>query len=459
MRAPLAAEVTGSTEAPIAPGLGGRIRQSPWFTLAVLTFAFSIGHVDRQLLNLLVQPIKSDFRLSDVEISLLQGVAFSGAYLLMSPVFGRWVDMSGRRNILLGCVIIWSGFTALCGTARGFLSLFAARSMVGAAEAGLTPAAWSMLSDRFDDRRLGRAMGIYNVGTYIGGGMALMLGGFVLHVAQGLDLRGVPLLQHMAPWQLTFLVVGAIGLVAAALLLLVPEPPRRGTGASDAAVSLDTALGIVNRERSFYGLFYLGMALTIVPVTAFPAWLPALAMRQFDVPIATVGIEYGIVSLLGGSIGVLSGPGFAMLLGRMGFRDANLRLGVFTNLIVLACCIALFFRPSYHAVLVIGGVASIFYSMPTPMAATVLQIVTPNRMRGFITSIYIVLVTLVGLCIAPVLVAFFTDVVFADEVRVGDALAIVCAGAALLGALTLYACLRHYRRLSEQPITLAADAD
>lgn len=430
------------------------VRHAPWFTLAVLTIVFAIGNIDRQLLNLLVQPIKADFGLSDLQISLLQGLAFSGAYLLMSPIFGRWVDMSGRRNILLGCVLIWSGFTALCGTARGFLSLFAARSMVGAAEAGLTPAAWSMLSDKFDDRGLGRAMGIYNAGTYIGGGLALMLGGAILHAASGWDLRGVPLLESMAPWQLTFLVVGVIGLCAAMLLLLVPEPLRRGAGASDAAVSLSGALHIISRERGFYGLFYLGMALAIVPISAFPAWLPALAMRQFDIPIATVGIQYGIVSLTGGTIGVLSGPFFASLLARLGYRDANLRLAVLTNLVVLGCCIALFFRPSYHAVLAIGGVASIFYSMPTPMAATALQIVTPNRMRGLITSIYIVLVTLVGLCIAPVLVAFFTDIVFADEVRVGDALAIVCAGCAVAGAVTLYACLGPYRRLIERPIGL-----
>lgn len=433
----------------VRPGEGRfrRFRHSPWFTLFVLTFTFSIGHIDRQLLNLLVQPIKNDFGLSDLEISLLQGLAFSGAYLLMSPVFGRLVDLFGRRNILIGCILVWSGFSALCGLARGFYSLFAARSVVGASEAGLTPAAWSMLSDCFDDKRLGRAMGIYNIGTYIGGGSALMLGGVVLHAASQWDLRGVPLLGAMAPWQLTFLIVGAIGLPAALLMLMIPEPVRRGIGATDTTVTLGEALGTVRREKGFYGLFFVGMSLTIVPVYVFPAWLPAVMMRQFDVPITTVGIEYGIVSLIGGTIGVLAGPSLAGLLARLGRGDENLMLGVISNFLVLGCCVALYLRPSYHAVLITGGIGSIVYSMATPMGATALQIVTPNRMRGLITSIYIVVATLMGLGFAPVAVALFTDKVFGDEARVGDSLAIVCAITATVATIVLGACLPYYRRL------------
>ena len=95
-------------------------------------------------------------------------------------------------------------------------------------------------------------------------------------------------------------------------------------------------------------------------------------------------------------------------------------------------------------------VASFLYSMPTAMASAALQIATPPRMRGLATSIYIVTVTLMGLAVAPLLVAFFTDHVFHDEKRVGDSLAIVCAGASLLGAVALSASLRHYRRLLDR---------
>jgi MFS family permease len=432
-----------------APNGRTGLRASPWFTLAVLTFIFSIGFIDRQVLNLLVPPIKKSFGLSDLQISVLQGAAFSGAYLLMSPVFGRLVDVSTRRNILFPCVIVWSAFTALCGFAGGFFSLFAARSVVGAAEAGMTPAGYSMLSDSFDEKRLGRAMSIYSIGTYLGSGLALLLGGLVLRSAETWDVSGIPLLSNLEPWQLTFLVVGSIGIPCALLLLLVHEPQRRGEAAAS-VMSLGEAKRVLGRERRFYGLFYLGMSLSIVPVYAFPAWLPALATRQFNIPVSQVGIDYGIIVLITGTAGVLCGPTVADWLRRTGVRDQNLRLVVFTNLLVLAACVALAFRPSYTSVLVIGGFASFFYSMPTPMAAAALQIATPNRMRGLITSIYIVIITIMGLGIAPVLVAFFTDKIFGDEARVGDSLALVCGASTLAAAITLFLCLPAYRHLLDR---------
>ena len=437
----------------------GSMRGSPWFMLAVLTLTFSTGFVDRQMINLLVQPIKASFGLSDLQISLLQGAGFSITYLIMSPIFGRWIDLRSRRATIFCCILVWSVFTALCGLAGGFTALFLMRAMVGAAEAGLTPAAWSMMSDRFTPRQLGRAMSIYNIGPYMGGGLALVLGGLIVNHAAQWNLAGVPLLSAMRPWQLTFMVVGALGLLCALLMPLVPEPARQRDGEPDRPIPLGLALRILVENRRFYGPFYIGMALAIIPIYAFPAWLPALSMRQFHVPIATVGLRYGIVSLVTGTIGVLLGPSVASLLRRLGAADASMRLAVLTNIAVFACSIALFFRSSFAAVMWTGGIASLFYSMPTAMAAAALQLATPARMRGLATSIYIVIVTLMGLSVAPLLVAFFTDRVFHDEARVGDSLAIVCAGATALGAFCLACSLRAYRRLIGQPIDLQQRLD
>ncbi|MEE4453701.1 MFS transporter [Novosphingobium resinovorum] len=434
------------------------LRRSPWFALVALTTTFSVGFIDRQVLNLLVQPIKADFHLSDLEISVLQGAAFSIAYLLMSPVFGRWVDTSGRRRILLGCIAVWSLFTAACGLARSFGALFAARSGVGAAEAGLTPSSWSLLSDLFEERRLARALSIYNMGPYIGSGMAMLLGGLVMDWAGATDFRGVPLLGAMAPWQVTFVLVSMLGLVCIALVAVMKEPPR---GLSDNTpaeapepLALGATLAVLWRNRGFYGWFYLGMALAIIPIYAFPAWLPTVTIRQYGATIGQVGMAYGILSLVGGSLGVLAGPTFGNWLRRAGYHDANMRLGVISAMAVFACCVALLLRGGYAMVLAIGGVIAFCYSIPTAMAATALQVVTPNRMRGLATSLYIVLVTLMGLGIAPVSVAFLTDKVFRDEMRVGDSLGIVCAVAALLSCGCLWLSLKAYRRLIVQPITL-----
>jgi MFS family permease len=188
------------------------------------------------VLNVLVQPIEASYGLDDLQVSLLQGIAFSIAYLLASPIFGRWVDTSGRRNILLTCLVLWSGFTTLCVFARGFAGLLAARSVVGATEAGLTPAAWSMLSDSFDDKQLGRAMSIYDIGPYVGGGLALLLGGAVVREAETWDVSHAPLLSGAEPWQLTFMIVAAIGLLCALVLLALREPQRRAVAGTDAPV-------------------------------------------------------------------------------------------------------------------------------------------------------------------------------------------------------------------------------
>jgi MFS family permease len=143
------------------------------------------------------------------------------------------------------------------------------------------------------------------------------------------------------------------------------------------------------------------------------------------------------------------------LLIRSGYRDANMRLGVISALVVFACCAALLLRNGYEMVLAIGEIISFCYSNPTTMAATALQIVTPSRMRGLATSLYNVLVTLMGLGIAPVSVAFLTDKVFRDELRVGVSLGIVCTGTALLSCAALWRSLRAYRRLIAHPIRLS----
>lgn len=421
----------------------------PWFLLFVLTFVFSAGFVDRQSLNLLVQPIKTDLGLSDIRIGLLQGTAFSVAYLTMSPIFGRWVDLAGRRRILMACLIAWSACTALCSLAGGFAALFAMRMLVGAAEAGLTPAAWSMLSDVFDDRRIGRAMSIYHVGPYVGNGVALLLGGAIITHAPGWDLSAVPMLRSMRPWELAFLFTALLGVPAFLLMLLIREPQRRGASAAQgtAAIPLRDTFAVLRKERRFYGCFYGGMAMSNVAIYAFPAWLPALATRQFGVPVARVGLHYGMITLAAGVSGVILAPVAAAALRRMGARDEYLRLALLANLIVAAACVALFFRTSYAGVLAIGGIVSFFCSIATPMSGAALQIVTPNRMRGLATSIYVVSVTLTGLGAAPLLVATVTERILGDDSRVGDSLALVC-GAAALGASLAIACgLAAYRRL------------
>lgn len=431
---------------------GTPLSRSPGFLLAVLTFTFSVGFIDRQILNLLVQPIKADMQLSDLDISFLQGVGFSIPYLILSPICGRWVDSGKRRNILLGAVSVWSAFTAACGFMGTFGGLLSARAGVGAAESGLTPSAWSMLADSFEGASLTRAFSIYNLGPYIGNGFALIFGGGVMAAAAGWSSTTIGAHFPLKAWQITFIAVSLIGLIAIVLLLLVREPARKETpGHASGPMPLARAIAILRENKRFYGCFFIGMSAINVPVYAFPSWLPAMVMRRFHVPISTVGYQYGLTVLLSGCAGVLLSPTFARLLVKAGYRDGDMRLVLFASASLMAACAGLYMASSYAMALAFGGLASFSFSVPAAVAAASLQRVTPNRMRGMVSAIYIFMTTVMGLGLAPLLVAFLTDKVFRDEMRVGESLAIVSALAAVICFVMVARSLAAFRVLLDRP--------
>ena len=186
-----------------------------------------LSFIDRQILSLLVEPMKRDLGLTDVQVSLLQGLAFASIYCVAGLPLGRAADQFNRRNIILWGVASWSVMTSLCGVVRSYGALVLCRGGVGIGEATLSPAAYSMLSDYFPPRRLPAAMSFYNLGPAIGSGLAFMLGGAVLSLASSTRTLSIGFLHDVRPWQVTFLIVGALGVVLIALLALVHEPPRR----------------------------------------------------------------------------------------------------------------------------------------------------------------------------------------------------------------------------------------
>jgi MFS family permease len=418
-----------------------------WCVLAFLTLAYTLAFIDRQLLNLLVDPIKQDLLLSDTRISLLQGLAFMATYIAFGPLFGRWADMGNRRNILVFGVTLWSTFTLLCGMASSFWGLFLARAGVGAAEACLAPAAWSLLSDYFSRERLPRAMSLFLVAPYLGGGLALITGGAVIGTLAGLD--GLPAwLAAFTPWQLTFIVVGMPGILLGLSMFVIREPARSkagGAGVDDRAYTLREVLAFLVARRDFYARFYVGVSLLVIILYALPAWMPAFLMRHHGADAATVGYHYGILVVVMGSVGVLSGPFFGRWLMSRGHGDAQVRAAAIACLGVIPFCAALPLVPSYQWALVMAAGATFFYSLPQAMCASALQMVTPNRMRGVAVSLYVFAISVFGLGLAPTAVALVTDLGFRDTARVGESLAIVCVLCAATGAWLLFTALPRYR--------------
>jgi MFS family permease len=419
-----------------------------WYVVFVLTFVYTAAFIDRQVLNLLVEDIKRSLILTDTQLSLLQGLAFMGAYIGLSPLFGRWADTGQRRNILVFGVATWSIFSASCGLANTYWELFAARAGVGAAEACLAPAAWSLIADYFDRARLPRAMSVYLMGPYIGAGLAMITGGLVIGSMTGLG-QALPFLAALHPWQVTFFVIGTPGIALALLLLSVREPSRVATGsitADDRRFSVREVATFLWDGRAFYIRFYLGMALIVIVLYALPAWMPAFMMRHHAADPRSVGLEYGALVLIMGSAGVLSGPVLDRWLSRRGYQDAAIRTAAIASLGLLAFCAVIPLAPGFSGALIVAAGGTFFYSLPQAMSATALQLATPNRMRGIVASLYLFVLSIIGLGAAPTLVALVTDRVFGDPARVGTSLAIVCASSAAGAAWLLFAALPHYRK-------------
>ncbi|MNF61949.1 L-galactonate transporter [compost metagenome] len=440
-----------SSSIPVRSGSISQDGPYAWYVVYLLTFAYTVAFIDRQVLNLLVDPIKQDMFLSDVQISLLQGLAFMVAYVAFGPLFGRWVDTGKRRNVLVLGVALWSGFTVLCGMSQEYWQLFLARAGVGAAEACLAPAGWSLIADYFSRQRLPRAMSIFMLGPSLGAGLALIAGGMVIGSAEALA-GWMPILASLSTWQLTFVMVGVPGGLLALLLLTVREPERgslAGNASLDQHFTLIEVLRFFWANRAFYVRYFVGMSLLAIVIYGFPTWMPAYLMRHFGADPASVGLQYGAQVLVLGAIGIYSGPWLERWLIARGYRDAPVRCAMLCSLLVLACCLVFPFVDSYGVTLGVAGLINLFYALPWAVAASALQIATPNRMRGIAVSVFYFLISLFGLGIAPSVIAFITDHVLHDPARVGISLAIVCSASALGAAWLLHGALAHYRETVE----------
>ena len=234
-----------------------------WFAVAALMLAYTFSFIDRLILSLLVEPIKDDLQISDVQVSLLQGLSFALFYTIAGIPIGRLVDSHKRTNIISIGIVFWSLMTAITSLAQKYWQLFAVRAGVGVGEATLLPAAYSMISDLFSDDRRGLALGIFSSGSSIGAGLALIVGGFAIGAINEAGAKTLPLLGTLEPWRLTFIYVGLPGILVAILIKFVPEPQRHlesGAAAARTSVPIHEVLAHYRRHATAIVLHHLGMS-------------------------------------------------------------------------------------------------------------------------------------------------------------------------------------------------------
>ncbi|MGI9295671.1 MAG: MFS transporter, partial [Pseudomonadales bacterium] len=232
-----------------------------WYVTLLMMVLYMFSFLDRTIIVLLVEPIKRDLHITDTQISLLYGFAFAIFYTFLGIPIARLADYKNRRTIIAFGVLIWSAMTALCGLARNFGHLFAARVGVGVGEAALSPAAYSLIADSFPEEKRAKAMSVYTMGLYLGVGLALVLGGLVIDFFEQAGTVTLPLVGELYSWQLTFVAVGAPGLLFFLLMMTVREPTRKGIAATnDAPIPLRDAMGWFTTRWRFYLSFYAAMA-------------------------------------------------------------------------------------------------------------------------------------------------------------------------------------------------------
>ncbi len=411
--------------------------------LGVLLAAYVLAFVDRQLLNLLVEPLKRNLHLSDLQVSLLQGPAFALFLALAGLPIGGLVDARRRVGVLGAGVGVWSLATAACGIAPGFLPLLLARIGVGAGEAAMTPTAYSLIGDLFSRRRTGAAIGVYSMGPYVGGGLALIGGGSLLAALPkgGVDL---PLLGATPAWRAAFLTVGALGLPMAVWVASLREPARRGGGDS-APGRRETATFFRARGGAIAGV-NAAVVFAAMTTYALSAWVPSALIRRFVMSPAEAGRGFGLVVLVAGMAGALSAGLLGDALRRRGMADGRLRL--LAGAAVLAVPLAATAPVAATPTLALRLLAPLVYlvTLAVSCGPALLQEITPNRLRGVQHALAVLAVNLFGLGLGPPLVALVTDQGLHDERQLGTALAMITPVMLALAAAVAMLATPAYRR-------------
>lgn len=423
-----------------------------WHVVAVLSLLSVFSYIDRFVITLLVEPIRRDLGISDTQISLLMGFSFAIFFGLFGIPLGRLADSCNRRRLItIGC-IVWSVMTAACGLARNYGQLFLLRMGVGAGEATLTPAAYSLITDYFPKERLATAISVYSASIHLGTGIAFILGGVVIGFVSSDGLADLAFLGAIRPWQIVFFIVGLPGIVLALLMYTVKEPARRGmrrTAKEDPASATAPAVSLRETWRYFgqnkATLICHTLGYTLSGLTSYTTWGPTVFIRNYGWSAEQTGIVYGTVSSIVGVLGILAGGRFADYLTERGYRDAGMRLGLIATLAWFPVGILFPLMPNAGWALAMLVPAYFLVCAPWGAAAAALQQVMPYSMRAQASAIYLLVMNIVGLGLGPTIVALVTDYVFHDDQAMNYSMLIVGVVTHAIAAVLLWKGMKYFR--------------
>ncbi len=400
-----------------------------WTTLIILTVTYMFSFMDRQILTLLIDPIKTDLNISDTQVGLLTGIAFALVYTLACIPMGRIADLWVRKYLIIGGVTVWSLLTITCGFARNFPQMFLARMGVGLGEAALTPTAYAMVPDLFPPNKLARGMSVYALGGLAGGAVSIILGGTIIALVNEVGPFSLPLMGTLKAWQMVLIIAGSLSLLMVIPLSLMPEPKRHGVqavkGPQKHQHSFRQVLSYLWRYKAFYGLFIAGIGLQNLFSFGFGTWVPTYFIRVHGWEASSAGITLGSLYLLPAVFGALISGWLADYFFNKGYRAAPLYMMVTLLSLFIPLALGLVYIPNMQhkmVVLVLLGFTDVGFAVLFP---TIIQMATLHRIRAQVSAMVLLAVNLAGYGLGPLCVALVTDYLFQDEMAIGHAMAFV----------------------------------
>ena len=414
-----------------------------WYVVSVLMVAYIFSFIDRTIFSMVVGPLRRDLHISDLQVSYLQGLSFVVFYTFFGILIGRLVDIYSRRTIIAIGFVLWSLFTTGCGMATTFPQMLALRMGVGVGEAALSPAAYSLVADYVPPRRMSTAIGMYGAGIYVGSGLSFLLGGLIRSYAATRGVSSLPLVGQIHPWQILFFVVGLPGVLLAPLLYTIREPLTRG-GSVHPTVPIRQVFAYIFANSKTFLLHNIGFGLLSLASYASAAWVPEFYVRTFHWNIRTVGLVYGSIVMVFGSLGIIGAGRVADYLRARGRANANLYVGMWIGIIWTPIHFLMFLAPSGGWATVWLVPACVLAAAPFGVAPAAIQQMMPPNMRGQASAVYLFILNLIGLGLGPTAVAWCTQHIFHRDEGLKYSMVIVATAATVLGAGLLWACLRPF---------------
>lgn len=368
---------------------GARRRLAQW-SLAMLVIVNVMSQLDRQIMSVLVEPIRKDLGLSDTEIGILVGIAFAFFYTIAGLPLARIADRGNRRNLIVAALTLWSLMTAACGLARNYVELFVARVGVGIGEAGCAPSAQSILSDSFPPERRGRALSTYQLGVPIGLLFGLSGGGF---------------LADRYDWRTVFFLVGLPGLAVAIVTRFVLREPERGPG--ERVEPVGTVLRYLWALPSMRH-HMLACSLHTLTLAATATFNFPFLVRVHGFSSTEAGLTIGLLTGLAGGLGTYAG---GWLGDRFALRDPRWRIGWLAIGAVVSIPFSLVGYLSENAPLAIGALSLgvVLSYLYTGAGHAVAQSLVKPRMRAMTAASMLFSMNLFGYGFGPALAGAISD--------------------------------------------------